>query len=38
MFAYAPGRQEEVREALDGAGGRGMVVSPRQGAMVVEDE
>ncbi len=38
MFAYAPGRQQEVREALDAAGGRGIIVRPHQGAtMVAED-
>lgn len=31
MFAYAPGRQEAVKEAIDAAGGRGMIVRPRQG-------
>ena len=31
MFAYAPGRQEEVKAAIDAAGGRGMIVSPREG-------
>lgn len=36
MFAYAPGRQEEVREALDAAGGRGIIVSPREGATLLE--
>ena len=34
MFAYAPGRQEEVREAIDAAGGRGIIVSIREGAMI----
>ena len=38
MFAWAPGRQEEVREALDAAGGRGMIVSPHQGAMVLDED
>ncbi len=31
MFAYAPGRQEEVKAAIDAAGGRGMIVTPREG-------
>ncbi len=38
MFAYAPGRQEEVREALNSAGGRGIVVSPRPGAMIIDQD
>jgi galactokinase len=37
MFAYAPGRQNEVKEALDAAGGRGMIVRPRQGATLIEE-
>lgn len=37
MFAYAPGRQEQVKAALDAAGGHGIIVSPREGAMLVED-
>ena len=36
MFAYAPGRQQEVKEAVDAAGGRGMIVSIRDGAMLTE--
>ncbi len=34
MFAYAPGRQEEVKAAIDHAGGRGIIVSPRAGVRV----
>lgn len=38
MFAYAPGRQEEVKAALDAAGGRGIIVEPRAGAtLIIED-
>jgi galactokinase len=37
MFAYAPGRQEEVKAALDAAGGRGMIIRPREGATLVEE-
>jgi galactokinase len=37
MFAYAPGRQEQVKEALDAAGGRGIIVQPRRGVMLVDD-
>jgi galactokinase len=37
MFAYAPGRQEEVKEALEAAGGRGIIIKPRQGAMLMEE-
>ncbi len=37
MFAYAPGRQEQVKAALDAAGGRGIIIEPREGAMLVED-
>ncbi len=36
MFAYAPGRQEEVKEAIDRAGGRGIILSTRQGATLLE--
>lgn len=36
MFAYAPGRQEQVKEALDRAGGRGIIVSIREGVKLVE--
>jgi galactokinase len=34
MFAYAPGRQAEVKAAIDAAGGRGFIVSPRAGVRV----
>ena len=34
MFAYAPGKQEQVAEALTRAGGRAFVVSPRGGVTV----
>ncbi len=34
MFAYAPGKQEQVAEALTRAGGRAYVVSPRGGVTV----
>jgi len=34
MFAYAPGRQAEVKAAIDAAGGRGYIVSPRGGVTV----
>jgi galactokinase len=34
MFAYAPGREEEVKEAIDAAGGRGYIVSCRSGVRV----
>ena len=37
MFAYAPGRQEEVKAAIDAAGGRGMKITPRQGVTLVEE-
>ena len=37
MFAYAPGRQQEVKAALDAAGGRGMIVRPRQGVTLIEE-
>ena len=36
MFAYAPGCQPEVKEAIDAAGGRGHVVSVRGGVTVEE--
>jgi galactokinase len=35
MFAYAPGRQEEVKEAIDAAGGRGRVVGIREGVQML---
>ncbi|MGD9498279.1 MAG: galactokinase family protein [Armatimonadota bacterium] len=38
MFAWAPGRQEQVREALDRAGGRGIIIQPRAGATLLRDE
>ena len=31
MFAYAPGRQQEVKEAIDRAGGKGFIISLRGG-------
>jgi len=34
MFAYAPGRQAEVKQAIDEAGGRGYILSPRGGVSV----
>jgi galactokinase len=34
MFAYAPGRQPEVRAAIDAAGGRGHIVSVGPGVKV----
>ena len=34
MFAYAPGRQQEVKEAIDAAGGRGHIVSACGGVTV----
>lgn len=34
MFAYAPGRQEEVKAAIDEAGGRGYIVSCTGGVRV----
>jgi galactokinase len=37
MFAYAPGRQEQVAEALARAGGRPFIVSPRGGVTVEID-
>ena len=36
MFAYAPGRQQEVKEAIDRAGGRGIIISVRGGAQLLE--
>ncbi|HUS79620.1 MAG TPA: galactokinase family protein [Armatimonadota bacterium] len=36
MFAYAPGRQEQVKEAIDRAGGRGIIISVREGATLIE--
>ena len=38
MFAYAPGHEHEVKEALDAAGGRGLVVSPRSGATLMAED
>ena len=38
MFAYAPGRQQEVKKAIDAAGGRGIIVSIREGAAIAEGE
>ena len=38
MFAYAPGRQQEVKEAIDRAGGRGFVVSLGEGVRVQQRE
>ncbi|GAI12811.1 unnamed protein product, partial [marine sediment metagenome] len=38
MFAYAPGRQQEVKEAIDAAGGRGIIISIREGAAIAEGE
>ncbi len=37
MFAYAPDRQQEVKEAIDAAGGRGQIVSVRGGVSVTVD-
>lgn len=37
MFAYAPGRQQEVAEALARAGGKPFIVSPRGGVTVAID-
>ena len=34
MFAHAPGRQQEVKQAIDAAGGRGHIVSVRGGVTV----
>ncbi len=34
MFAYAPGREEEVKMAIDAAGGRGHIVQLTQGVRV----
>ena len=34
MFAYAPGRQEEVKAAIEQAGGKGYIVAPREGVRV----
>ncbi len=34
MFAYAPGKQEEVAEAINRAGGRAYIVNLRQGVTV----
>lgn len=34
MFAYAPGKQQEVKEAIDKAGGRGFIVSMSNGVEV----
>ncbi|MEA3403015.1 MAG: galactokinase family protein [Armatimonadota bacterium] len=36
MFAYAPGRQEQVKAAIDAAGGRGIIITPREGATLLE--
>ncbi len=38
MFALAPGRQQEVKEALDAAGGNGIIIQPRQGATLLEED
>ncbi len=38
MFAWAPGRQQEVKEAIDEAGGRGIIVTPREGVTMVADQ
>ncbi len=38
MFAYAPGRQQEVKEAIEAAGGDGYIVSVSNGAhATIED-
>lgn len=37
IFAYAPGRQEQVAKALARAGGRPFIVSPRGGVSVTLD-
>jgi galactokinase len=37
IFVYAPGRQEEVAQALAHAGGKSFVVSPRSGVTVEID-
>ena len=37
MFAYAPGRQEAVKAAIDRAGGKAFLVSPRGGVTVEMD-
>lgn len=34
MFAYAPGRQQEVKEAIDAAGGKGFIVNLDTGVRV----
>jgi galactokinase len=34
MFAYAPGKQEEVKEAIDRAGGKGHIISVSNGVEV----
>lgn len=34
MFAYAPGRQEAVKAAIERAGGKGYIVAPREGVTV----
>lgn len=36
MFAYAPGRQQEVKEAIDAAGGTGYIISVSDGVKVEE--
>lgn len=38
MFAYAPGRQEEVKAAIDAAGGRGHIVTVGEGVTVRQRE
>lgn len=37
MFAWAPGCQEQVKEAIDAAGGRGIIVRPRAGVSMTID-
>ncbi|MEN6546466.1 MAG: galactokinase family protein [Armatimonadia bacterium] len=37
MFAYAPGRQQEVKEAIDRAGGKGHIISVSDGVKVEQE-
>lgn len=38
MFAYAPGKQEEVKEAIERVGGRGFIVTVGEGVKVERPE
>jgi galactokinase len=38
MFAYAPGRQQEAKEAIERAGGRAFIVNVRGGVTVFAEE